>query len=151
MIFVVGILTILSALPGGWLGDRLGRRLLIAISGGIAFLGTLVLLSTTLIPNMPLVYVAGSIIGIASGLFVTINWAMGTDLAPRQEAGRYLGVSNLAGAGAGMIGTGIGGPIADWINTSYPGLGYLAIFACYGLLFVVSSISLIGVKKVASN
>ena len=79
-------------------------------------------------------------------MFVTTNWALGTRVVPSAEAGRYLGISNLAGAGAGMIGTGIGGPIADALNAVLPGLGYFAIFASYAVLFVLSVVSLKGVK-----
>jgi hypothetical protein len=41
-----------------------------------------------------------------------------------------------------MIGAGIGGPVADLINRSSPGTGYFAIFAGYGILFLLSSLSL---------
>jgi hypothetical protein len=60
-----------------------------------------------------------------------------------------MGLSNLAGAGAGMIGSGIGGPLADYLNASLPGLGYFVIFAGYGLLFLLGSASLIGVSDAA--
>ena len=73
---------------------------------------------------------------------MTANWAMGTNLVPSKEAGRYLGISNLAGAGAGMIGSGIGGPVADYLNQSTPGLGYFVIFATYAVLFALSVVSL---------
>jgi MFS-type transporter involved in bile tolerance (Atg22 family) len=76
------------------------------------------------------------------------NWALGTDLAPSQEAGRYLGISNLAGAGAGIVGTGIGGPMADFLNGLRPGIGYLVIFALYGVLFLLSIAALTRVKGV---
>jgi len=73
---------------------------------------------------------------------MTVNWAMGTSLVPTTEAGRFLGISNLAGAGAGMIGAGIGGPVADYLNLTTPGLGYFAIFAAYAVLFALSVVSL---------
>jgi MFS family permease len=142
LVIAVGIFTVLSALPGGWLSDRFGTRKMVAVSGLIATAGTLVLLVTTFLPSLPLMYIAGTVIGLGAGLFMTTNWAMGTDLAPAREAGRYLGVSNLAGAGAGMIGGGLGGPIADLINSYAPGLGYFVIFASYALLFLLSSASL---------
>jgi MFS family permease len=66
------------------------------------------------------------------------SWALGVDLAPKLEAGRYLGISNLAGAGAGIVGAGIGGPLADYFNTFQAGLGYQIIFAIYGSLFLLS-------------
>jgi MFS family permease len=90
--------------------------------------------------------VCGIIIGLSVGIFMTVNWALGTDLVPAAEAGLYLGVSNLAGAGAGVVGAGIGGPMADFFNASQRGLGYLVIFAIYGALFVLSSLTLLKVK-----
>jgi MFS family permease len=126
-----------------------GRKRLVGISGVVAGVGNLLLLSTIWMPNLIMIYVAGTIIGVGTGLFMTANWALGTDLAPREEAGRYLGVSNLAGAGAGIVGAGIGGLVADYLNGFRPGLGYFTIFACYALLFVLSSISLRQVRQEA--
>ena len=150
--YTVGIFTLASALPAGWLADRMGHKLLVAVSGIIAALGGTLLLGTIWVPNLVLVYVAGTVIGVGTGLFMTVNWAMGTSLVPVGEAGRYLGISNLAGAGAGMIGAGIGGPMADYLNLSTPGLGYFAIFAAYVVLFALSAVSLkfITVEKQAT-
>ncbi len=139
LLAVVGVLLIPSALAGGYLADRVGRKRLVACSGLIAAAGSLLLLFAT---NFPLVVLSGSIIGVGTGLFMATNWALGTDLAPRAEAGRYLGISNLAGAGAGIVGAGIGGPIADFFNSIRLGLGYLVIFALYTFLFLLSVIVL---------
>jgi len=146
LMMVVGVFTLSTALPGGWLSDRLGYKILVGAAGLIAAAGTLLLVSTMAAPSMPLIYVAGCIIGMGAGLFATTNWALGTELAPREEAGRYLGVSNLAGAGAGVVGAGIGGPMADYLNSYRSGLGHFAIFACYGVLFVLSTVSLLKVR-----
>lgn len=135
----VGICTLLSALPSGWLADRIGARRIAFWSGLLAAAGTTLLLTITWNPSQPLLYLAGSLIGLATGLFTTSNWALGTELAPRAEAGRYLGISNLAGAGAGMVGAGIGGPIADALNAYTPGLGYFVLFAIFVVLFMLSS------------
>ena len=90
---------------------------------------------------------AGCLLGLSAGLFTTTNWTLGSRLVPAREAGRYLGISNLAGAGAGMIGTGIGGPMADYLNGSRPGSGYLVIFAGYAILFVLSVVALKGISQ----
>ena len=79
---------------------------------------------------------------------------MGTDVVPKEEAGRYLGISNLAGAGAGAVGGYIGGPIADYFTVHVPqspGLGYLLIFAIYAALFLLSAIVLIRVRETWRN
>ncbi|MCK4471923.1 MAG: MFS transporter, partial [Anaerolineae bacterium] len=148
LMMVVGILILLCALPSGWLADRIGRKRLVAISGVAAAVGTLVLV---LAPSMTVIYVGGCIIGAATGMFFTTNWALGTDVVPKEEAGRYLGISNLAGAGAGAVGAYIGGPIADFFTgriPQSPGLGYLLIFAIYAVLFLISAVVLIRVREV---
>jgi MFS family permease len=148
---VIGIFILITALVSGWLADKIGRKRLVGMSGIIAAIGNCFLLSTIWIPNFALVYFAGIIIGLATGLFVTANWALGTDLVPPAEAGRYLGVSNLAGAGSGIIGAGIGGIMADYLNGIHPGLGYFSVFASYAVLFSLSTVSLIGVHHVENS
>jgi MFS family permease len=142
LITVLGVFILISAFGAGWLADRFNHKLLVAISGFVAAFGGAVLLFTIWVPSEPLIYVAGTFLGVATGIFMTTNWAMGTNLVPVSEAGRYLGIPNLAGAGAGMIGGSIGGPVADYLNLSTPGLGYFAIFAAYVVLFALSAVSL---------
>jgi MFS family permease len=143
----VGVFILVSALPSGWLADRFGHKRLVAVSGFVAAFGTLIAL---LSPNLTMIYIGGCFIGAATGLFFAANWALGTSLVPKNQAGRYLGISNLAGAGAGAIGAYIGGPIADQITRQYPqypGMGYFLLFVIYGLLFLFSVAALIGVQK----
>jgi MFS family permease len=142
LITVVGGFTLASAFLGGWLADRFSHKLLVGWSGILATLGGILLLGTILVPNEALIYVAGTVLGIATGMFMTTNWAMGTSLAPAAQAGLFLGISNLAGAGAGIIGGSIGGPVADYLNLSTPGLGYFVIFTGYAILFALSTVSL---------
>ena len=147
---VVGLCTMAAALLSGWLADRFGHRMLVGVAGLLASAGTCVLLGTLETRSLAMIYVAGGIVGLAAGLFTTSNWALGTDLVPAQEAGRYLGISNLAGAGAGMIGQGIGGPLVDALERLRPGTGYTAVFACYAVLFVLSAVALRGVRQTAA-
>jgi MFS family permease len=139
----VAVFLLPSALVGGNLADRIGRRRLVLFASIVAAGGTLLLLFSR---NMPMVILSGCIIGVGAGTFMATSWALGTDLAPAEEAGRYLGISNLAGAGAGIVGAGIGGPIADSFNAIQDGLGYLVIFAIYGGLFVFAALTLLKVK-----
>lgn len=147
LLMFVGVFILISALPSGWLADRFGRKPLVALSGLAAAAGTLWVI---LASSLSLIYIGGMIIGMASGLFYTANWALGTDIIPKEEAGRFLGISNLAGAGAGAIGAYIGGPIADQITflvPEVPGLGYLVIFLIYAFLFLSSTIAIYRVKQ----
>jgi MFS family permease len=142
LILIVGVFILVSTLPSGWLADRFGHKRLVAFSGLLAALGTAIAI---LLPSLTLIYIGGSLIGIATGIFFTANWALGTALVPKEQAARYLGISNLAGAGAGAVGAYIGGPIADYFTTHLPlspGLGYVLLFAIYGALFLFSMIAL---------
>jgi MFS family permease len=142
LMLVVGVSTLLSAIPSGWLSDRVGRRSMVMGAGVVAATGTVLLF---LVRGLPGVFLCGIVLGLATGAFMTTNWALGTELVPAAEAGRYLGVSNLASAGAGVVGAGIGGPLADLINTHQKGLGYQVVFAIYGALFLLSSVALLQV------
>lgn len=137
-----------ATLIGGKLGDKFGRKRMLLVSALIAATGTVVLLTSQ---TMTMVYVSGGIIGLGYGFFMACSWALGTELVPTQESGKYLGISNLAGAGAGIVGTGIGGPMADSFNAITPGLGYLVIYAIYAGLILISAVVLINVKDPATK
>jgi MFS family permease len=75
--------------------------------------------------------VAGAVpIGICSGVFLGVDWALMTDIIPKAESGRYMGISNIAVASAGPIASTIGGLLVFVISlaTLGPDLAYRAIF-----------------------
>jgi MFS family permease len=137
VIMFVGVFVLLVALPGGWLADRFGKKPLVAVSGFLAALGTFIAL---IVPVITGVYIGACLIGAGVGLFYSTNWALGTEIVPPEQAGRFLGLSNLAGAGAGAIGAYIGGPIAD-------NAGYVLLFTIYGVLFLLSTLALRGIDE----
>ena len=134
---VLGGFVILFGLVAGWLSDRFDRRLLTAISGIIGAVGVAVMV---LGPNVPMMYVAAGIIGLAYALFNVSSWALGTDIIPKDRAGEFLGLQNLAGAGAGAIGAYIGGVIADHS-------GYMLMMAMFGVMFLLSSAAAVFIQK----
>jgi MFS family permease len=136
LIMMVGLALLVSSLPAGWLTDRFGTRKLLLVSGILALVGSVVVL---LAPGLPVMYVGGVIVGLGIGIFYSANWALGTSLVPKEQAGRYLGLSNLAGAGAGAIGAYIGGPIGD-------SAGFTLLMAIYGCLFLFSTLALLRIK-----
>jgi MFS family permease len=137
VIMYVGILILVLALPSGWLSDRVGKKNLVGLSGILAAGGVAFAL---LVPDLLGLYIGGGLIGAGVGLFNPANWALGTEIVPPAQAGRYLGISNLAGAGAGAIGAYIGGPIGD-------SQGYALLFSIFGALFLLSAAALLGVRK----
>jgi hypothetical protein len=139
LMLFVGLSIFISSIPAGWLTDKFGRKRVCAFSGILATAGTIVVATSV---NVTMLYVGGVMIGVAVGFFYSASWALGTTLVPKQEAARYLGIQNLAGAGAGAIGAYIGGPIGD-------AAGFTLLMSIFGFLFLVSTVALFGIKDEA--
>ncbi|MEW6567926.1 MAG: MFS transporter [Chloroflexota bacterium] len=131
---------IVFSIVAGYLCDRFGRRPLHAVAAVLTAVGSLLMLAAHT-PAMVLAF--GSVIGAGIGVFVTANWALANDLAPSGEAGKFLGLTNLATAGAGAISR-LTGPGLDWLNAIRPGqnLGYAALFIGGAILSLASLLAL---------
>jgi MFS family permease len=134
---VLGGFVIIFGLIAGWLSDRFDRKLLTALSGVIGAIGVAVMV---LGPSVPIMYVAAAIIGLSYALFNVASWALSTDIIPKERAGEFLGLQNLAGAGAGAIGAYIGGVIADHS-------GYVLMMAMFGVMFLLSAVTVIFIRQ----
>ncbi len=122
---ITGALLIL-AVAGGWLSDRFGARRVLHVAIVLTAIGCALLLLGRDILTLGLY---GSVLGMGMGLFLTANWALANKLAPGEEAGKYLGLTNIATAGAGALAR-LSGPALDALNNVRPGLwlGYTALF-----------------------
>jgi MFS family permease len=123
---VIALSLTVFAFGSGWLCDRFGRKPLHAAAAILVAGGSLLLIPSQ---SPEAVLLCGSIIGAGAGVFLTSNWALATDLAPLPEAGKFLGLTNLATAGAGALSR-LTGPGLDWLNNHWPGshYGYTALF-----------------------
>ena len=167
---VIG-LGILVTWPAAWLSDRIGRRPIILGGGLIGAAGTLVLVfshyqwvpSSLLAPlgaalHVPelaaQVLLVGLLIGIGFGSFLSVDWAFMTDVIPRDQAGLFMGFSNIATAGSGIIARFLGGFLLDAFNAGPPILGlpggYPVIFALCCVWLVVGSVLVLKVREVRS-
>jgi MFS family permease len=132
---------IACVLIGGWLTDRMGAKRVIQLAGLITAAGCVLLM----LARTPLMLILmGSVVGSGIGLFLTANWALLNRLVPPEEAGKYIGLTNLATAGSGAVAR-LEGPAIDFLNSAYPGLwvGYTAMFLL-GALICLLSVLLLG-------
>jgi MFS family permease len=107
---IVGVATLLAALPGGRLSDRFGRRAVIWGAGVIAGLG---LLGVAVAPSRELAIASFVPFGIGMGFFLSADWALMADVIPKHTSGRYMGVLNAGTAMAGPVFLIVGGPTQD--------------------------------------
>jgi Na+/melibiose symporter-like transporter len=141
----IGLALTLLVYPAGLLSDRLGRKRLNLGGGALAAVGIFLLLFARDVGSL---YVFGGIIGMATGVFLSVNWALATDLIPAEEAGKYLGLSNLATAGAGAASR-LGGPLIDGLNGLRPGAywGYPALFLLASASTLIGTLLLLRVRE----
>lgn len=134
---VLGGSILLISLPAGKLADRIGRKPLVIWACVLTAIGSVLIL---LLRDLTALSIAGAFIGMGAGIFISANFALLTEIVPRAEAGRYLGISNIASAGGGAIARLLGGLIIDPLNaithTQYA--GYLSLYSLGALLFILS-------------
>jgi len=142
LVAIAGMLIV--AYPAGRLSDRIGRR---PIALGAGLLGALAILLIYLSgQNLTLIMLCGGLVGIAFGAFMSSNWALATDLVPKGEEARYLGLTNLATAGGAALARLIG-PLIDFGNGLSPNLGYSFMFLACFIYFIVGSLLLLKIKR----
>jgi len=135
---------VVLVLVGGWLTDRFGAKRIIYIA---SFISTIGMLSMLMAHDMSGLTIMGSLLGAGIGLFLTANWALANALAPSEEAGKYLGLTNLATAGSGALAR-LEGPVLDALNNYAPGewMGYKAMFIFGAACILISVILLRRIK-----
>ncbi len=142
------ITMVVLVLLAGWMTDTYGAKRILAIGTFVAAGGMLLML---LAADMRSLTIFGSVLGAGIGLFLTANWALANSLAPQQEAGKYLGLTNVATAGAAAL-TRLEGPLLDWLNAAWPGvwIGYKGLFL-FGAVCMLSSLFFLRKIHVESN
>jgi len=153
MLAIIALCILFIAYPAGHLSDMLGRKRMSIGAASLGAMGALLLLFAKghvvlrfmgLELNDVLLY--GGIIGLSAGVFLSANWALATDLIPKHEAAGYLGITNLATAGAGVL-AGLGGPLMDLFNARQAGLGYTALFLTACFTYLLGAAALVKIRE----
>lgn len=97
---VVGLATAAAALPGGRISDRFGRRPVIWAACIVSAAG---LAGVVIAPTPQLAIAAFVPFGLGTGIFLSVDWALMTDVIPKGTTGRYMGILNAGTAAAGPI------------------------------------------------
>lgn len=157
-ILVISLLcAILTALAGGAISDRIGRKRVVYIANGVIAAACFAFL---LSPSIAYVYAVASIFGLGFGAYYSVDWALGCDVLPNKDnAGKDMAVWHIsmvlpqsialpaAGALLGVFGrhvtTGPGGPVTHYTHT-----GYIAIFCLAALFLLLGAVLIRNVKSV---
>jgi MFS family permease len=156
------------ALPAARASDRFGRRPFILVGGLMGAAGMLMLVFShyELLPpslvgpladalNVPdlaaQATLVGILIGIGFGLFFSVDWAFIQDVIPSDEAGLFMGFSNIATAGSGIIARFVGGFLLDPFNGGprifgLPG-GFPIIFSVFCAWLLIGALLILKVPE----
>src|SRR3990170_3305585 len=91
------VLVVILVLISGRLTDTFGAKRILYVGSFVSAAGIPLML---LAKDMTGLTIFGSILGAGIGLFLTSNWALANRLAPEGQAGKFLGLTNLATAGS---------------------------------------------------
>jgi len=130
LLAVVVLLAIVVTLPAARLSQRVGRKAIIRAASWLGAAGTVLLIFAN---SLTFVYAVGVLIGSAFGMLLSVDWAFVVDLVPAESAGRFMGISNLATAGSGILATVIAGPLLDFGNGIHHNAGFPMIFSFFAL------------------
>ncbi len=120
---VAGILVVVfgavATLPSGAISQRVGRKRVIYAAAAMGCAG-MAAVAVAPAPAFALAFVVP--IGVGAGMFLAVDWALLTDIIPKAQSGRYMGLSNVVTGAAGAVAGAIGLVLVDAGNAAY-GLG----------------------------
>jgi MFS family permease len=138
--YTVGVL--LSAVVGGIISDRTGRRKpLVTISGLVMAVPAVML---ALWPSWTVTLVCAVVLGIGFGAYLAVDLALITQVLPSEATfAKDLGVINIASAGPQVLAPAIAAPIVSSLG------GYPVLFLTVAVICVLGSIFVWKIKSVA--
>lgn len=133
-------LLVVSAIVGGILADKTGRMKPFVIGASILFIPATVVLA--LVPTLPAMLVGFGLLGFGFGSYVSVDGALITRVLPRlRDAGRDLGVLNIANAGPQVIAPALAGALVSFS-------GYPALFVTAAVVAALASVAVALVRSV---
>ena len=114
LVALVALGTVTSVVPAAKISDRVGRKRVIWASCASGAVG-LAIVAGRPDPADRLRWERCSY-GISAGTFLAVDWALMTDIIPKASSGRYMGLSNVATASAGVLAAAVGGTLMDVIG-----------------------------------
>jgi MFS family permease len=134
LIVIYTVCVVLTAIIGGVISDRIGKRkMIVTISGALMGLAAVLL---TFVENWDASLVAAVLFGMGFGAYLAVDQALITQVLPAAaDRAKDLGIINIAIVGPAAIGAAIAGPLV--ILGGYPTLfGGTTIVAALGSILV---------------
>jgi MFS family permease len=137
---LVAVVILVSTWPAARLSDRVGRKPVIYASCGLGAAGSALI---AIAPGVIVAELGVVLIAMAAGAFLAVDWALMTEIIPKDAAGRFMGMSNVATASAGPVALVIGGTLMDLVGgVEEGGSGPRAAFAVAIVFYALGALFL---------
>jgi MFS family permease len=135
MLVVVVIGNLIAVVPASRASDRIGRKPVIYFA---CLVGAIGVAMTAFAPHVAIAIAGAGLFGVSAGMFLSVDWALMTDIIPRISAGRYMGLSNVATGSAPLFAAAVGGIVLDLSTklagqTVAPRATFIVAVALYGV------------------
>jgi MFS family permease len=146
------LLLVAAAIPlgvaGGWLSDRIGRKIFVYASGALQSL--VVVLFIVLYPTSTLFVLAlGVIYGVGYGLYYAVDWALACDTLPNaEETAKDMGLFHVAVTLPQVLLPSIAGFVLFALNRQSPNSGYRVVFAGAIVFYLLGTVLVSRIKSV---
>lgn len=144
-----------SSIVGGAISDKVGRKPVVYFANGLM---AAMAIGFIFCRAMPHALFVGTVFGIGYGAYLSVDWALGTDVLPNKEdAGKDMAIWHIAMVLPQSIGAFIGGhtlqafgqfeeTTKDGPITHYALNGYMGLFAVAALALALGAILLRNVR-----
>jgi MFS family permease len=139
LLYLAGV--VLTAVAGGILSDRTGRRKLPVTVAGLVMAVAATLLA--LWPAWPAAMAAAAIMGLGYGVYLSVDAALVTQVLP-EAAGRAkdLGIINIANSGPQVLAPAIAAPLVSELG------GYQSLYLSVAVITVLGSVFVQRIRSV---
>jgi MFS family permease len=139
LLYTVGMIS--TAMLGGWLSDRLGRRKIFVIWSGVLIAIAALLLGIW--PVWSVAMVASVLFGAGYGVYLAVDTALITQVLPAAtDRAKDLGIINIASAAPQVLGPALAAPIVTHLG------GYPALFGLTALVTLLGAVAVVKIRSV---
>ena len=131
---VFAAIMVLSSLFWGVFSDSVGKRKILMVIGMIGLLPIYVLIAFQ--KDVPTIILLRGSTAILKGAVVPCAWALVSDLSPREEIGRNMGILSSAELAGFAVGPAFGGFVSEFFGFSTLWFSVAAICLAGGLIFL---------------
>jgi MFS family permease len=141
LLFIYTGAVVLTAVLGGMISDRSGRRRrLVAVSGLVMAVPAMML---ALWPTWPVTVAAAVILGLGFGVYLAVDQALITQVLPTATGrAKDLGVISVASSGAQVLAPAIAAPLVTYLG------GYPALYLSVAVIVLLGSVCVSRVRSV---